>query len=49
MRVLVLWVRTITVMSNFGWWSSLLSLPADGLENDDIKLVTKDYFDVGLP
>ena len=36
-------------MSNFGWRSSLLSLPADGLENDDIKLVTKELLRCGAP
>ena len=30
-------------------WSSLLSLPADGLENDDIKLVTKELLRCGAP
>ena len=32
-----------------GGGSSLLSLPADGLENDDIKLVTKELLRCGAP
>ena len=32
-----------------GGGSSLLSLPADGLENDDIKLVTKELLKCGAP
>ena len=36
-KVSVLWVRTTYLCLISGGGSSLLSLPADGLENDDIN------------